>query len=81
MTQEQTMRCLMGFCLLATLATLFLCIVLTPVLLVIGFSGQFWPVWNGIAAHPILAALAVVAFVALIIFWLWLMIVIWSALR
>jgi hypothetical protein len=80
MSEELAMRYVMGFCILATLATLFFCIVITPVLLVIGFAGQFSSVWNGIAAHPILAGVAVVAFIALIMFWIGLMIVIGSVL-
>jgi hypothetical protein len=80
MTEERALRYVMGFCVLGTLATLFLCIVITPVLLIIGFAGQFGPVWNGIAAHPILAGLCIVAFIALVMFWIWLMLVIGSAL-
>jgi hypothetical protein len=80
MTEERALRYVMGFCVLGTLATLFLCIVITPVLLIIGFAGQFWPVWNGIAAHPILTGLCIVAFIALVMFWIWLMLVIGSAL-
>jgi hypothetical protein len=33
MSDEQALRYVIGFCVLATLPTLFLCIVITPVLL------------------------------------------------
>jgi hypothetical protein len=39
---ENAMRYLMGFWVLGTLATLFWCIVMTPIILVIGFAGNFW---------------------------------------
>ena len=74
MTEEQGSRYVMGFCVLATLATIFLCVVATPVLLVIGFSGQFEAMWAWVAAYPIRTALGLVAFVATIIGWLWLII-------
>jgi hypothetical protein len=80
MGEEQALRYIMGFCVLATLATLFFCIVITPVILVIGFAGQFWPVWNAIAAHPILASFAIVAVIVLLMFGIWLMLVIGAAL-
>jgi len=44
------LRYLLGLWVLGTLTTLFWCIVLTPVILMIGFAGKFWPVWNAIAA-------------------------------
>ena len=58
---EVGIRYLLGVWALGTLATLFWCIVLTPVILVIGFAGKFWPVWNAVAAHPAWACLTTVA--------------------
>jgi hypothetical protein len=45
---ENAVRYLMGLWVLGTLATLFWCIVMTPVILVIGSAGKFWLVWNAI---------------------------------
>ena len=74
MNEELALRYVMGLSVLATLATLFFCIVITPVILVIGFAGHFWTVWNGMAAHPFLGSLAIVTFMVLAMFWIWLMI-------
>jgi hypothetical protein len=73
---ENAMRYLMGFWVLGTLATLFWCIVMTPIILVIGFAGKFWLVWNAIAAHPGWACLATAALVATAMLWLWLLIIV-----
>jgi hypothetical protein len=80
MTDEQWVRYIVGFCFIATLATLFMCIVLTPVLLVIGFSGQFQTAWEIVAAHPIWSGAVLVAFTGLVMLWSWLMIVLGRAL-
>jgi NADH:ubiquinone oxidoreductase subunit 4 (subunit M) len=65
-----------GVWVLGTLATLFWCIVMAPIILVIGFAGKFWLVWNAIAAHPGWACLATVALVATAMLWIWLLIIV-----
>jgi hypothetical protein len=69
-------RYLMGVWVLGTLATLFWCIVLTPAILVIGFAGKFWSVWDVVAAHPGFACLATVVLVATSMLWIWLLVVV-----
>jgi hypothetical protein len=70
------LRYLLGLWVLASLTTLFWCIVLTPVILMIGFAGKFWSVWNAIAAHPGWACLAAVTLVATAMLWIWLLIMV-----
>ena len=70
------LRYLLGLWVLGTLTTLFWCIVLMPVILIIGFAGKFWPVWNAIAAHPGWACLAAVTLVATAMLWIWLLIMV-----
>jgi hypothetical protein len=75
MTAERAVRLIMGLCVLATLASLFLAIIITPIILVIGFSGQFSTVWNSMVAHPIRAAFGLASFIVLAMAWIWLMII------
>lgn len=75
MTAERAVRLVMGFCVLATLASLLLAIASTPIILVVGFSGQFSAVWNSIVAHPIWAAFGLASFIVLAMAWIWLMII------
>ena len=70
MTEEQALRYVIGLCVLATLATLFLCIVITPVILVVGFAGHFTTVWHAMAAHPFWGSLSIVVFIVLVMFWM-----------
>ncbi len=80
MREELAVRFIMGSCVLATLATIFLFIVATPVLLVIGFSGHFALAWNFVAEHPVLVGFLLAGFMALVMVWIWLMLVIGASL-
>jgi len=71
---DMGLRYLLGLWVLGSLTTLFWCIVLTPVILMIGFAGKFWLVWNAIAAHPAWACLVAITLVAITMLWIWLLI-------
>ena len=49
---DQALRHLMGVWVLAGLATIFFCIVVTPVLIVIGFAGKFQSMWGACRLAP-----------------------------
>ena len=63
---DQALRHLMGVWVLAGLATIFFCIVVTPVLIVIGFAGKFQSMWELVASRPFLTSFALVVFMALV---------------
>jgi hypothetical protein len=77
---DQALRHLMGVWVLAGLATTFFCIVVTPVLIVIGFAGKFQSMWELVASRPFLTSFALVVFMALVMIYIWIMIMIGSAL-
>jgi hypothetical protein len=42
--------------------------------MVVGFAGHFTTVWHAMAAHLLWGSLAIVVFIVLVMFWIWLMI-------
>src|SRR6476619_8666940 len=59
---DQALRHLMGVWVLAGLATIFFCIVVTPVPIVIGFAGKFQSMWELVASRPFLTSFALAGF-------------------